>query len=172
PFMSPEQAAGRLLEVGPASDIYSLGSTLYVLLTGKKPFAASNREEVLTQVQRGQFVPPAQVKPETPPALDAICRKAMSRQRQDRYVSALAFAADLEHWLADEPVAAYPEPWAARVGRWSRRHRTAVVGAGVFLASAVIALSISTALVSAEQRRTAEQKRIAVENYSISRDQS
>lgn len=168
-YMSPEQAAGRLDQLSPASDIYSLGSTLYVLLTGERPFKG---DDVVAQVQRAQFPSPRQVKPDTPAALDAICQKAMASQPRHRYGTALALAADVEHWLADEPVAAYPEPLWARVGRWSRRHRTALVGAAVFLISAVIALSASTALVWAEQKRTAHQKRLAEQNYELSRDQS
>jgi serine/threonine-protein kinase len=171
-FMSPEQAAGRLDELGPASDIYSLGSTLYVLLTGRKPFAGSDPGEVVTQVQRGRFTPPRQVNPSTPPALGAICCKAMALRPGDRYVTALDLAADIDHWLADEPVAAYREPWTARVARWTRRHRTAVVAGAVFLVSVVLALSVTTALVWREQQKTVAQKRVAEENYDLARDLS
>jgi serine/threonine protein kinase len=103
-YMSPEQAAGRLDLLGPASDIYSLGATLYALLTGTAPFDESEKAELLQQVQRGEWQPPRLVKPNTPPELDAICRKAMALQPQDRYATALALAADVEHCLADEPV--------------------------------------------------------------------
>src|SRR5262249_10330780 len=99
-------------------------------------------------------------------------RKAMALRPGDRYPTALDLAADLEHWLADEPVSAYPEPWAARAARWTRRHRTTVVAVGVFLVSAVLALSATTALVWREQRKTAEQKRVAEQNYDLARDLS
>jgi serine/threonine-protein kinase len=121
-YMSPEQAAGWLDLLGPASDIYSLGATLYALLTGTAPFDESDKVELLQQVQRGAWLTPRQVKANTPAALDAICRKAMAPKPQDRYVTALALAADVEHWLADEPVTAYREPWTVRSGRWLRRH--------------------------------------------------
>jgi serine/threonine protein kinase/tetratricopeptide (TPR) repeat protein len=171
-FMSPEQADGRILELGPASDIYSLGSMLFAVLTGKLPFEAPQKEEVLEKVRSGEFSPPRQVKPDTPPALDAICRKAMSMKPTDRYPNALALSADVEHWLADEPVAAYPEPWTARAGRWGRRNKTAVISAGVFLLCATIGLAISTALISAEQRRTAVQKKKAEDNYELAQKQT
>jgi serine/threonine-protein kinase len=171
-FMSPEQAAGRRDELSAATDIYSLGATLAVILTGRPPFDGLDRREVLARVRRGQFPPPRQVKPDTPPALDAVCRKATAAEPSARYATALDLAADVEHWLADEPVAAYADPWPARLGRWARRHRTAVVAAGVFLVSAVAALSLSTALVWREQRKTAEQKRAAVQNYELSRELS
>jgi serine/threonine protein kinase len=121
-YMSPEQAAGRLDLLGPASDIYSLGSTLYALLTGKAPFDESDKGELLQRVQRGAWRPPRQVKAKTPAALDAICRKAMALKPKDRYQTALDLAAELEHWLADEPVKAYREPFFVRVSRWGRRH--------------------------------------------------
>jgi eukaryotic-like serine/threonine-protein kinase len=171
-FMSPEQAAGRLNELGTASDIFSLGSTLYVLLTGKKPFDGTDRGEIVARVQRGQFSPPRLVKSGTPSALDAICCKAMALRPGDRYPTALDLAADVEHWLADEPVAAYPEPWTVRAARWARRHRTAVVSAAVFLVSAVIALTVSTALIWREQQNTAAQQRVAEQNFELARDLS
>jgi serine/threonine-protein kinase len=171
-YMSPEQAHGRLDELGPASDIYGLGATLYVLLTGQKPFPSTDAQEVLGQVRRGEFAPPRRVKPDTPPALDAVCRKAMALRPADRYATALDLAADVEHWLADEPVAAYPERWPARVARWGRRHRTALVAAAVLLVSAVVGLSVCTALVWREQQRTAVQKRLAEQNFELARDLS
>src|SRR5262245_59811878 len=77
-FMSPEQAAGRLDLLGPASDVYSLGATLYCLLTGRAPFAGRDLDAVLQAVQRGDFPPPRRVNPTVPPALEGICRKAMA----------------------------------------------------------------------------------------------
>ena len=171
-YMSPEQAAGRHAELGPASDIYSLGSTLYALLAGQSPYRGQDEVEVLAKVQRGDYPPLRSVKPETPPALAAICAKAMSLEPRRRYASALDLAADVEHWLADERVAAYAEPWTARAARWGRRHRTLVVSAAVFLVSAAVALAISTALVWAQQREAEKQRLIAVTNYGISRKQS
>ena len=104
-FMSPEQAAGGLTELGPASDIYSLGSTLYVLLTGEGPYKGREVVDVLAQVRRGDFARPDVVKSGVPAALSAICVKAMALKPADRYASALDLAADVERWLADEPVA-------------------------------------------------------------------
>jgi serine/threonine-protein kinase len=185
-YMSPEQAAGRLDEVGPATDVYGLGATLFVLLTGCKPFQDGERTTVLEQVRRGAVPPPRRLKADIPAPLDAICRKAMALRPADRYATVLELAADIEQWLADEPVRAYREPWPVRLARRARRHRTALIAATVFLASAVVALSVGTALIWREQRRTAaerdraeeqkrlaeEQKRSAEENYALARELS
>jgi serine/threonine protein kinase len=101
-FMSPEQAEGQLDRLGPGSDVYSLGATLYTLLTGKAPVEGTDMAEVLQKVRRGDITPSHQAKPETPPALDAVCRKAMALRPEDRYGSATALALDVEKWLADE----------------------------------------------------------------------
>jgi tetratricopeptide (TPR) repeat protein len=111
------------------------------------------------------------VKANTPAALDAICRKAMALRPEDRYPTALALAADVEHWLADEPVTAYREPWSVRTGRWLRRHRPLVAGAAALVLAAV-PLSLVIAVNREQARRQAEadkreiawQKDIAIAN--------
>src|SRR5262249_54410764 len=105
-YMSPEQAAGRWDLVGPASDIHRLGAPHYVLLTGRPPFASEVTEETVSRVKRGEFLRPRQVQKKAPPALEAICLKAMAHRPEDRYPTALALSAELEHWLGDEPVSA------------------------------------------------------------------
>src|SRR5262249_44757259 len=75
--MSPEQAAGRVNELGPATDVYALGATLYALLTGRPPFSG-DVGDILTRVGRGEFLPPRRANPDVPAALDAVCRKAMA----------------------------------------------------------------------------------------------
>jgi serine/threonine protein kinase len=82
-YMSPEQAAGRLDHLGPASDIDGLGATLYHLLTGRPPFSGQDVESVLEGVQRGAFPPPRQVEPTVPRALGAVCLKAMAVRPED-----------------------------------------------------------------------------------------
>jgi serine/threonine-protein kinase len=170
-FMAPEQAAGRLDEMGPRSDIYSLGATLYVLLTGNRPFAGLDNNEVLRRTQLGAFDSPRQQSPKVSPALEAICLTAMALLPDNRYSSAQELAADVERWLADEPVTAFPEPWALRAARWGKRHQTGLVAAGVLLVSSVAALAVTTGLVYRAERQTARQEEIARENFELARDE-
>jgi WD40 repeat protein/tRNA A-37 threonylcarbamoyl transferase component Bud32 len=163
-YMSPEQAAGRLDQVGQASDIYSLGATLYTLLSGSPPFRG-NVADVLAQVTAGAFAPPHQVKPGVPRALAAVCLKAMAHSPSARYPSALALAADVEQWLADEPVSAWREPAAVRLGRWLRRHKLWLVAAAVLLLSATVALAVSTVLIQQQQAETEQARADAVKNF-------
>jgi serine/threonine-protein kinase len=159
-FMSPEQAAGEIDRLGPASDVYSLGATLYAILTGRSPFEDEDVFTTLQRVQRGDFLPPRLVNRRVPPALDAICRKAMALRIEDRYASPRALADDIERWLADEAVSAYREPPALRLARWGRRHRALVAAAVVLVATAAAALGVSTLLIGREaQRREVERVR-------------
>jgi tetratricopeptide (TPR) repeat protein len=162
PYMSPEQASGRLDLLGPASDIYSLGATLYTLLTGRPPIEGKDIAEVLRKAERGEWLPARQVKPDVPPALDAICRKAMARKPEERYRTALELAADVEHWLADEPVSVYRDPIAIRLGRWARKHRTTVAVGAAVLQTVVVVLAVSVFLI-ARSRAQIEHERAQVE---------
>ncbi len=128
-FMSPEQAEGNLDHVGFASDIYGLGATLYYLLTGRNPITDPEVTTVLRHVRRGEFRRPREVDPGIPPGLEAICLKAMAYRPDDRYDSPRELAHDLELWLADEPVSAWPEPAWRKLRRWVDRHRTLVSSA-------------------------------------------
>src|SRR5260370_17941491 len=83
-FMSPEQAAGDLDRLGPRSDVYSLGATLYCLLTGKPPFSDRDVGAVLQAVRSGDFPPPRALSPSIDKALAAACLKAMPRNPADR----------------------------------------------------------------------------------------
>ncbi len=137
-FMSPEQAEGKLDALGSRSDIYSLGATLYCLLTGKPP-VQGEVAEVLRAVQRGDFRPPRSIDPTIDRALEAVCQKAMALVPEDRYGSCRALAEDIERWMADEPVLAWREPIARRARRWAGRHRTSMgIAATLLLAVGTI----------------------------------
>ena len=137
--MSPEQATGDLEAIGPASDVYSLGTILYCLLTGREPFEGKS-EEILEKVKRGDYPLPREIDHSVPPALAAICKRAMALKPDDRYESVRALAEDVEHWLADEPVSAWHEPLKVQATRWARRNRAAVTGAAAAAFAGVMGL--------------------------------
>jgi len=155
-YMSPEQAGGRIDELGPASDVYSLGATLYCLLTGQAPFTDSDLLGLLRKVERGDFSPPRKLQSWVDPALEAICLKAMATEPAGRYHTPRVLADDVEHWLADEPVSAWREPLRRRLRRWGRRHRLLVTSLGATLMVGVVALAVGNVLV-ARQRDRAER---------------
>jgi serine/threonine-protein kinase len=165
-FMSPEQSRGDRALVGPASDVFSLGATLYALLTGRAAYAGTR---ALDDARAGRFARPRQVSRAVPPALEAVCLRAMAARPEDRYAGALDLAADVQRWLDDEPVRAYREPLRLRLGRWARRHRTAVTVAVMLLAAGVVGLALGLWAVGREQARTAEALDQAEANLKLAR---
>ncbi len=151
-YMSPEQAAGAVDRLGPASDVYSLGAILYHLLTGQAPFVDRDTDRVMRRVQRGDFPPPRSVAPGVPRALEAVCLKAMAREPEGRYPSPRALADDVERWLAGEPVSAWREPISTRAQRWVRRHRTLVTTAAAVVVLGVAGLAGFSAVLSGKNR--------------------
>jgi serine/threonine-protein kinase len=154
-YMPPEQASGKHDEVGIASDVFALGATLYCLLTGAPPYQG---HDAIIQAAMGEVVPARQRKASVPAALESICAKAMAARPAERYRTAGSLAADVQRWLAGEPVSAYREPLMERVRRWGRRHRTLVsVGVALLLAG-VVALTVGLWLVNAERTKTASER--------------
>jgi eukaryotic-like serine/threonine-protein kinase len=160
-YMAPEQADGRA--VSPVADVFGLGGILYAMLTGGAPVRGKNTLETLDRARRGDVPPPRAMIPAVPRSLDAVCRKAMAFDPPARYRSALDLAADVERWLADEPVSAERESTRDWFRRWSRRHRTAVAAGFALLATAVVGLTVATTLISRQEQMTAAAKKRAEE---------
>ena len=158
-YMSPEQAEERPAQVGPASDLFSLGAILYAILTGEVPYRRGSYDEVLEKVRCCEFPAPRQIKPAVPRALEAICLKAMAARPVDRYPTALELAADVKRCLADEPVMAWPEPIALRARRWMRRHRTLVTSAAAVLVLSAAGLAGFTMVVAGKNAELAKRSR-------------
>jgi eukaryotic-like serine/threonine-protein kinase len=168
-YMSPEQAFGDVDHVGLLTDIYSLGATLYFMLTGRAPFAEQERHGVLPRVKRGEFPRPSAVNDGVDRALEAICLKAMSLRQEDRYPSCRALAEDIEHYLADQPVTAYPEPLSTRVGRWLRQRRQWVAAAAVIVLLGLLGLAIHDWRLGQEQVQTRHARDEAAAQLTMTR---
>jgi len=136
-YMAPEQATGSR-DMGPWSDVYSLGAILYELLTGRPPFRASTPLDTLVQVMEGEPTLPRQLNPAIPRKLELICLKCLDKARESRYPDAAAFAEDLQHFLHGDPVEAQPQGWLQSLSRWSRREPALASHLGAFGLSAAI----------------------------------
>ncbi len=142
-YMPPEQAAGKLSELGPHSDIYSLGAVLYECVTGRPPFVAADMLEVFRQVIQEEPLPPRRLSPKLPRDLETICLKCLEKDRQRRYLSAAALADDLERFLRGEPIAARAVSVIERAAKWARRHPAWAALYGVLVAAAVTVLGVA-----------------------------
>ena len=155
PFMSPEQARGEQDQLGPETDIYSLGATLYTLLTNQRPVDGSTTDDVLRRVRVGEWRTPREVNPEVPRPLESICLKAMALKVDDRYPSVRKLAQDIENYLADEPVTARADSMSERMARFGRRHRVLLFAGAASLA--LIAIIATGAAVRIDQQRQAAE---------------
>ncbi len=156
-YMSPEQARGEIDQLGPRSDVYSLGACLYCLLTGKPAFEGGDIVAISRAVQRGDFPSPRKLYATIDRALEAICLKAMSQNPEDRYDSCKSLTDDIERWMADEAVVAWREPWSRKLMRWLTRHRTGVTACA---AAMLMALAGLVAVSGVQAQANGELKRV------------
>ncbi|MEP3482676.1 MAG: serine/threonine-protein kinase [Fuerstiella sp.] len=164
-YMSPEQADGRIDSLGPWSDVYGLGATLFSILTGKQPIAKADQSTMLRDISEGRVLPVHQHSTIQDAAIKAICAKAMALSTDDRYTSAGELAEDLELWLADEPVTAFAEPLRLRTYRWIKKHRTFCTTAASLVLVTAIGMSTAVSLLSTKNSQLEAQQTKLNESY-------
>jgi serine/threonine protein kinase len=155
-YMSPEQTAGQRAALDARTDIYSLGATFYELLTLEPAFEGETRQELLYQIVHKEPRNPRQVNPAIPVELETIILKAMSKNRTERYATSAEFAADIQRFLDNQPILARRPSLVDRLRKWSRRHPSIVVAAGILLVVVTLGMSISNRMIAREQTRTAD----------------
>ena len=141
-YMSPEQALGGRAPLDGRTDVYSLGATLYEVLTLASPFGGDDRADLLRRIIEEEPIPPRKINPRVPDELETIVLKAMAKVPADRYGTAADLADDLGRFLDDRPIRARRPSLLNRAGKWMRRRRKlmAVAAAtGLLLAVALAA---------------------------------
>ncbi len=166
-YMPPEQAEGRIAELGPRADVYSIGAMLYELLTGQMPYVKTGTRvsphAVLAKVLSGGPQPLEEFEPHIAPELRAICGKAMARDAGDRYAGTHEMGEDLRAYLEGRVVGAYETGPVAELRKWVARNKALAlaIGAAVLLAFGSLGtISYLQARSSAEIRRLADVKRL------------
>ncbi len=151
-YLSPEQVRGDVGAIDHRTDIYSLGVTLYELLTKRRPFGGETREQLLHAICSAQPCPPRKVDPRIPVDLITICQRAMERESARRYPTARALAEDLHRFAEGRPILSRRVSLMEKAVKWVRRHKALTV-ASVAIATA-LALSAGWAVsTTAENRR-------------------
>lgn len=147
-FMSPEQALGDASLIGPATDVYGLGATLYDLLTGTAPHVAEDPVATLDLVRHHDPIRPRLLRPELSKDIETICLKCLRRTPADRYPSAAALASDLRAFLEGRAIVARPQNRFAIAARWCRRHK--LLASALLIALASVVALVTGAIVFAK----------------------
>lgn len=153
-YMSPEQASGSRGVIDHRSDVYSLGATLYELLTGQPVFNGGDRQALLHQVLHGDPRPLRNIDRAIPEELDTITLKALRHSPSDRYQTAQEFADDLHRYLNEMPISARNPTLIDKSRKWMRRHPTTVLSMLFAMAFAMILFAVATAVVAHQKQLT------------------
>jgi serine/threonine protein kinase len=163
-YMSPEQAGGGRAPLDHRTDIYSLGATLYEMLTLEPLFGGNNRPALLHRILNDEPVPPRSLDRAIPIELETIVLKAVSKNPVDRYKTAQEMADDLQRFLDNKPILARRPALADRVRKWSRRHPSVIVAGVLLLAFGIAGLIVNNYLLAEEKQRTQEALNAAEEH--------
>jgi WD40 repeat protein/serine/threonine protein kinase len=143
-YMAPEQVRANPRDVGPAADVYALGTILYQMLTGRPPFQGETAHDVLLQVTHAEPVAPRRLLPQVPRDLETICLKCLHKEPRRRYASALDLAEDLRRFRQGEPILARPiGPWE-RARKWAQRRPAVAALSAVVVGVSVLGFGLVT----------------------------
>src|SRR5436190_12007724 len=160
-FMPPEQISNTNGKIGPAADVYSLGATLYALLTGRPPIQSASAIDTLKQVLEKEPVALREFDGNVPRALETITLKCLEKQPSRRYESAEALADELNRFLTGRPILARPVSRIEHGYRWCRRNP---VVASLAAAAAALLLSVAIISTSAYQREAGLRKNVETQS--------
>jgi serine/threonine protein kinase len=171
-YTSPEQAGGQRALMDHRTDVYSLGATLYELLTLQPIFNGDDRNTILRMILNDEPRPPRSINRSIPPELETIVLKAVAKTPAERYSTARELAEDLQRFLEDRPILAKPPSLMEKGVKWARRRRSVVVSALLVLLLTLAGLSAATVLITQAYERERlkaqeadEQRARADENF-------
>lgn len=170
-YMPPEQASGKVEEVGPLADVYSLGAILYSTLTGRPPFQAASPMDTLLQVLEKDPIAPRQLNPALDEDLQTICLKSLEKQPERRYSSAQELWEELQRYLNGEPIVARPIGRIERAWRWCKR-KPALAGACALAAILLLVLSVGGPAIAIQQAEFASEQVTLKGEAESARDQA
>ena len=160
-YMSPEQSLAKRIVVDHRTDIYSLGATLYELLTLEPVFSGRDRQELLRQIAFEDPRPPRRLNKSIPAELETIVLKAMAKNPADRFATAQELADDLKRFLEDKPIKAKRPSLVQRATKWSRRHKPLVTSISAAALVMLVAISVGSWLWAAQQRHLVKTEQAA-----------
>jgi len=157
-YMSPEQALAKRMVIDHRTDIYSLGATLYELVTLRAAIEGQDRQEVLRKIAHEEPQLPRRLNPSIPRELETILLKAMEKEPESRYTTAQELADDLRRFLEDKPIKAKRPTVLGRSAKWARRHPSIVMSAILLLAMTATGLAIGSMLLARKQLEVSRQR--------------
>ncbi|HJN10973.1 MAG TPA: serine/threonine-protein kinase [Pirellulaceae bacterium] len=170
-YMSPEQAGGSAAIVDHRSDVYSLGATLYELLTLRQAVRGGDAVEIVRRIDRAEPYLPRQWDANIPLDLETIVLKTMAKSPDGRYATAQEMADDLQRFLTGQPIIARRPTLADRIGKWTWRHKHAAMVSAFVMSLAIVGLAIGMVLLTRQSHRTAQALTTAQKNHQQYRRQ-
>lgn len=170
-YMSPEQILGKRVPIDHRTDVYSLGATLYELLTLQPAFVGNDRQELLGQIASEEPQPPRRVNKAIPHELETIVLKALEKNPAERYATAQELADDLWRFLEDKPIHARKPTLRRRAVKWARRHQRLLRALVAFLLLTVTGLAVSVLLIWRQMEKTGKALAEARANYAAAEAQ-